>query len=119
MTLFGDDYPTPDGTCIRDYIHVEDLAAAHLAALEATDPADPRTGPRNGPVPAADLQPRATAPASATARSWPRRSPSSAAPIAVKMGPRRAGDPPILVASSDARHGPARLEAAPRHASRR
>ncbi len=36
LTLFGEDYPTPDGTPIRDYIHVEDLADAHLAALEAT-----------------------------------------------------------------------------------
>jgi UDP-glucose 4-epimerase len=35
LQIFGDDYPTPDGTCIRDYIHVEDLAAAHLLALEA------------------------------------------------------------------------------------
>jgi len=34
LTVFGTDYPTPDGTCIRDYIHVEDLATAHLAALE-------------------------------------------------------------------------------------
>lgn len=34
LRLFGDDYPTPDGTCIRDYIHVSDLATAHLAALE-------------------------------------------------------------------------------------
>ena len=34
ILIFGDDYPTPDGTCIRDYIHVDDLAAAHLAALE-------------------------------------------------------------------------------------
>jgi UDP-glucose-4-epimerase GalE len=34
LTVFGDDYPTPDGTCIRDYIHVEDLAAAHLLAAE-------------------------------------------------------------------------------------
>jgi UDP-glucose-4-epimerase GalE len=34
IAIFGDDYPTPDGTCIRDYIHVEDLARAHLAALE-------------------------------------------------------------------------------------
>ncbi|SEB00391.1 UDP-glucose 4-epimerase GalE [Leifsonia sp. 21MFCrub1.1] len=33
--IFGDDYPTPDGTCIRDYIHVSDLAAAHVAALDA------------------------------------------------------------------------------------
>ncbi len=34
ITVFGDDYPTPDGTCIRDYIHVDDLASAHLKALE-------------------------------------------------------------------------------------
>lgn len=38
FTLFGDDYPTPDGTCIRDYIHVADLANAHLLALEALTP---------------------------------------------------------------------------------
>lgn len=43
VKVFGDDYPTPDGTCIRDYIHVVDLAAAHVLALEATAPADPRT----------------------------------------------------------------------------
>jgi UDP-glucose 4-epimerase len=34
VTLFGDDYPTPDGTCIRDYIHVSDLAEAHVLAVE-------------------------------------------------------------------------------------
>ncbi len=38
ITIFGDDYPTPDGTCIRDYIHVEDLAEAHLAALLKLEP---------------------------------------------------------------------------------
>ena len=43
LSLFGDDYPTPDGTCIRDYIDVADLADAHLRALEATDPGDSRT----------------------------------------------------------------------------
>ena len=43
LTIFGDDYPTPDGTCIRDYIHVADLADAHLRAIEATAPGDPRT----------------------------------------------------------------------------
>jgi UDP-glucose 4-epimerase/UDP-arabinose 4-epimerase len=35
--VFGDDYPTPDGTCIRDYIHVDDLAAAHVAAIDHLD----------------------------------------------------------------------------------
>jgi UDP-glucose 4-epimerase len=43
LTVFGIDYPTPDGTCIRDYLHVEDLARAHVLALEATSPGDPRT----------------------------------------------------------------------------
>lgn len=38
ITVFGDDYPTPDGTCIRDYIHVEDLAEAHLRAVERLQP---------------------------------------------------------------------------------
>ena len=43
IAIFGEDYPTPDGTPIRDYIHVLDLADAHLAALEATASDDPRT----------------------------------------------------------------------------
>ena len=43
VRLFGTDYPTPDGTAIRDYLHVLDLAEAHVAALEATAPDDPRT----------------------------------------------------------------------------
>ena len=38
LTVFGEDYPTPDGTCIRDYVHVEDLVDAHLAALKAFEP---------------------------------------------------------------------------------
>jgi UDP-glucose 4-epimerase len=38
ILLFGDDYPTPDGTCIRDYVHTEDLASAHLLAITATTP---------------------------------------------------------------------------------
>src|SRR5262249_28368844 len=37
ISIFGTDYPTPDGTCIRDYIHIEDLASAHVLALEALD----------------------------------------------------------------------------------
>ena len=42
VTVFGTDYPTPDGTCIRDYIHVEDLCAAHIVAMEALRPGDAR-----------------------------------------------------------------------------
>ncbi len=38
IMVFGEDYPTPDGTCIRDYIHTRDLASAHLLAIEATEP---------------------------------------------------------------------------------
>lgn len=36
--MFGEDYPTPDGTCIRDYVHIDDLASAHRLAIEATTP---------------------------------------------------------------------------------
>jgi UDP-glucose 4-epimerase len=42
FTVFGTDYPTPDGTCIRDYIHVEDLCAAHITAMESLRPGDTR-----------------------------------------------------------------------------
>jgi UDP-glucose 4-epimerase len=99
LTLFGDDYPTPDGTCIRDYVHVEDLAAAHLAALIATDPSDPRTGPETGPC-----EPLICNLGSGTGFSI--RQIVAAAegvvghPIDVTVGPRRPGDPPILVASA-------------------
>jgi UDP-glucose 4-epimerase len=41
LTLFGTDYPTPDGTNIRDYIHVDDLAAAHIKAMEKLKPSEP------------------------------------------------------------------------------
>ena len=100
LTLFGGDYPTADGTCIRDYIHVEDLAAAHLAAIVATDPADPHTGPAIG----------STEPLICNlgnSKGFSNRQIVAAAesvigrPIPVKIGPRRAGDPPILVASSE------------------
>jgi UDP-glucose 4-epimerase len=40
VTVFGDDWPTPDGTCVRDYIHVEDVAEGHVAAVEALDKID-------------------------------------------------------------------------------
>ncbi len=94
VTLFGDDYPTPDGTPIRDYIHVEDLAAAHLAALEATAPGDPRTD-------------SALVCNLGTAAGFSVREVVSAAeavvgaPIPQVPGPRRPGDPPSLVASNE------------------
>ena len=92
LTLFGDDYPTPDGTPVRDYIHVLDLADAHLAALEATAPGDPRTdtplvcnlGSGGG------YSVREVLAAAARVVG---------APVPHVMGPRRAGDPPVLVAS--------------------
>jgi UDP-glucose 4-epimerase len=99
VTIFGDDYPTPDGTCIRDYIHVADLAQAHLLALEATAPDDPRAGPSGGPC-----EPLVCNLGSGAGFS--NRQIVAAAgrvagrPIAVKIGPRREGDPPTLVASA-------------------
>jgi UDP-glucose 4-epimerase len=90
LTLFGDDYPTPDGTPIRDYIHVEDLADAHVTALLATEQAS-RT-------------PLVCNLGTSTGFSV-REVLASAARIAGReiphaVGPRRAGDPPVLVASN-------------------
>jgi len=90
VRLFGDDYPTPDGTCIRDYIHVSDLARAHVLALEATAPGlhqvynlGSGTGYSNREVLAACRE--------VTGRQIPART-----------APRRPGDPAVLVASSEA-----------------
>jgi UDP-glucose 4-epimerase len=94
VTLFGDDYPTPDGTCIRDYIHVADLADAHLRALEATAPNDPRIPDGllvcnlgNG-IGSSNLEVIAAAEAVVGVL------------VPYDVGPRRPGDPPVLVASS-------------------
>jgi UDP-glucose 4-epimerase len=88
ITLFGDDYPTPDGTPIRDYIHVLDLADAHLAALELTGRAEP------GPV-VCNLG----SGAGFSVRQVLKAAESVVGrPIAHAFGPRRAGDPPVLVA---------------------
>lgn len=100
LTVFGTDYPTPDGTCIRDYLHVEDLARAHLLALEATSPDDPRTAgtERTGAAAlAANL---------GNGGGFSVREVLSAAetvvgrPIPHAIGERRAGDPPVLVADA-------------------
>jgi UDP-glucose 4-epimerase len=100
LTLFGGDYETTDGTCVRDYIHVEDLAAAHLLALVATDHADHRTGPSTG-----SCTPLICNLGSGTGFSNRQIVTAAEAvigrPIAVKMGPRRPGDPATLVASPE------------------
>jgi UDP-glucose 4-epimerase len=94
VTIFGDDYPTRDGTCVRDYIHVLDLADAHLLALQRQEPrmeiynlgcgGDGHT-----------IREVIDCAAKVTGRKIP-----------TVTGPRRAGDPPVLVASSDkARQG--------------
>ena len=122
LTVFGTDYPTPDGTNVRDYIHVEDLADAHLAALEATDPDDPRTADPDAPGDPA--RGRAVAINLGSAAGFSVREVIAAAervvgrPIPTEAGPRRPGDPPILVASNErARDGP-RLDPAARLARR-
>jgi UDP-glucose-4-epimerase GalE len=105
LTIFGTDYPTPDGTNIRDYIHVSDLADAHLAALEATVSSDPRTDDPTAPGDAA--RGRALAINLGSAAGFSVREVVAAAervvgrPIATAAGSRRAGDPPILVAANE------------------
>jgi UDP-glucose 4-epimerase len=93
VTLFGDDYPTPDGTAIRDYIDVTDLADAHLAALEATAPGDPRTAAGQLVVNLGSGGGFSVRQVLAAAEAVVGR------PIPHTVGPRRAGDPPVLVAS--------------------
>jgi UDP-glucose 4-epimerase len=88
IEVFGTDYPTPDGTCVRDYIHVEDLAEAHLLALEKLQPgAELRynLGIGRGYSVREVIQTVELVTGKA---------------VAVKEGPRRPGDPPVLVASS-------------------
>jgi len=89
VTIFGDDYPTPDGTCVRDFVHVLDLAQAHLLAMEALERTGSRTynlGNGNG---FSVLQVIETC----------RR--VTGHPIPHTISPRRAGDPATLIASSE------------------
>jgi UDP-glucose 4-epimerase len=86
VEIFGTDYPTPDGTCIRDYIHVDDLAAAHVAALEKLEPGmalklNLGTGRGASVQEVIDLCREITGHA-----------------IPARAAPRREGDPPQLVA---------------------
>jgi UDP-glucose-4-epimerase GalE len=90
VTIFGDDYPTPDGSCIRDYIHVNDLAQAHILAVEhlAAGGASEKFNVGTGTGHSVLEMVRAVE--AVTGQKVP-----------YVIGPRREGDPPALVASSD------------------
>ncbi|PZG90849.1 UDP-glucose 4-epimerase GalE [Streptomyces sp. NTH33] len=90
ISVFGDDYPTPDGTCVRDYIHVADLAEAHLLALKAAVPGEHlicNLGNGNGFSVREVVE---------TVRQV------TGHPVPEVVAPRRAGDPAALVASAAA-----------------
>lgn len=90
LTVFGQDYPTPDGTCVRDYIHVEDLATAHVRALDylvkdgASVQLNLGTGEGYSVMQIIDAVERVTG-----------------LKVPYSVGPRRPGDPPALVARTD------------------
>ena len=89
IEVFGTDYPTPDGTGVRDYIHVDDLAEAHLLALEKV-------------TPGAELRYNLGIGRGYSVREVIRTVEDvTGLKIPVKEGPRRPGDPPTLVASSE------------------
>lgn len=89
VTLFGNDWPTKDGTCIRDYIHVWDLATAHLLALERLMNGEPSAIYNLGNGKGYSVKEVIQAAEKITGLS-----------VKVNIGPRRPGDPPFLVASS-------------------
>ena len=88
ISIFGDDYPTPDGTCVRDYIHVSDLAQAHILALAALEQGSRTYNLGNG-------QGFSVKQVIETTREI------TGHPIPIKITPRRAGDPAVLVAASE------------------
>jgi UDP-glucose 4-epimerase len=104
ISIFGDDYPTPDGTCIRDYIHVLDLADAHILALQhliGTNPGAPFIAPASGAMSGKPLicnlgngSGFSVKQVIAAARRV------TGHPIPVEIKPRRPGDPARLVAGS-------------------
>lgn len=88
LQVFGSDYPTPDGTCVRDYIHVNDLASVHVKALEHLAAGKESFAVNVGTGSGSSVQEVITAVEEATGKRVPR-----------KVGPRRGGDPPALVAN--------------------
>jgi len=96
LIVFGDDYPTPDGTCIRDYIHVGDLADAHVRALRHLEAGGASRAFNLGTGAGVSVREILDAIERVTGRAVPHR-----------FGPRRPGDPPVLV--SDASRARAEL----------
>jgi UDP-glucose 4-epimerase len=90
IAIFGTDYPTPDGTCIRDYVHVNDLAHAHVLGLEYLLNGGESTAFNLGNGNGFSVKETIAAARQVTQR-----------PIVVVERDRRAGDPPVLVSSSD------------------
>lgn len=89
VDVFGTDWPTPDGSCVRDYVHVADLARAHVAALHYLDRGGTRTALNLGSGRGHSVLEVIAAAEAVTGRRIERRA-----------APRRAGDPPVLVASA-------------------
>jgi UDP-glucose 4-epimerase len=89
MTVFGTDYPTPDGTCVRDYIHVLDLARAHVKALEYLEGGGATTACNLGTGKGASVKEIIETAEAVTGKKIP-----------VEYGDRREGDPPELVADA-------------------
>ncbi|MFB3917202.1 MAG: UDP-glucose 4-epimerase GalE [Terriglobales bacterium] len=89
LTIFGNDYPTPDGTCIRDYIHVNDLAEAHVLAVEYLENGGKSECLNLGTGQGHSVKQVVEAVERITGR-----------PVPCRIGTRRAGDPPILVADA-------------------
>jgi len=89
LTVFGEDYPTPDGTCIRDYVHVADLADAHVAALRRLEAGEPSRAYNLGNGTGMSVRQVLEAAGRAGGRAVPHT-----------VGPRRPGDPARLVASN-------------------
>lgn len=93
LQIFGDDYPTPDGTCLRDYIHVNDLADAHVKALQHLE--------QGGDSLALNL---GTGKGHSVLEVIHAAEAAVGQPVRRKIGPRRPGDPPILVADASKAH---------------
>ena len=104
LVVHGDDYPTPDGTCIRDYVHVDDLAEAHLAAMAAM---------AGGSLRGASAFNLGIGKGFSVREVIESGRRVTGVPIGYRVGPRRPGDPPRLVADSAAAR--AALGWQPRH----